>query len=100
MLTKEMAVKVLQEQRPYLAAEFGVTRIGLFGSYAKGNAGDASDIDIVVEFERPIGFRFVDLVDYLENTLGCKVDILTPAGIQNICVKGIARDITQSIVYV
>ena len=100
MLTREKAVKLLKEQRPYLAAEFGVSRIGLFGSYATGHFGKSSDVDIVVEFERPIGFRFVELVDYLENLLGRKVDVLTPAGIQNIRIERVARSIAQSIVYV
>ena len=100
MLTRERAVKLLQEKHPYLAAEFGVSKIGLFGSYAKGQSDETSDVDILVEFERPIGFRFVELVDYLENLLGRKVDVLTPAGIQNIRIERVARSITQSIVYV
>lgn len=100
MLTKERAVKLLKEQRPYLAAEFSVSRIGLFGSYATGRVNRTSDVDIVVEFERPIGFRFIELVDYLENLLGRKVDVLTPAGIQNIRIGRVAQSITQSIVYV
>ena len=90
----------LQEKHPYLTAEFGVSKIGLFGSYAKGHSNEASDVDIIVEFEHPIGFRFVELVDYLENLLGRKVDVLTPAGIQNIRIEQVARSITQSIVYV
>jgi predicted nucleotidyltransferase len=100
MLSREKAIKLLQEKHPYLAAEFGVSKIGLFGSYAKGNSTDASDIDLVVEFERPTGFRFIELVDYLENLLGGKVDVLTPAGIQNIRIERVARSITQSIEYV
>jgi uncharacterized protein len=100
MLTREQAIKLLQEKHPYLAAEFGVSRIGLFGSYAQGHADESSDVDIIVEFERPIGFRFVELVDYLEYLLGRAVDVLTPAGIQNIRLERIGRSITQSIVYV
>ena len=100
MLTREKAVKLLQEKHPYLAAEFGVSRIGLFGSYAKGQSDETSDVDIIVEFERPIGFRFVELVDYLEKLLGRKVDVLTPAGIQNIRIERVGRSIKQSIVYV
>jgi predicted nucleotidyltransferase len=100
VLTKEKIIKLLQENHPYLAAEFGVSKIGLFGSYAKGQSGDASDIDLIVEFERPIGLRFIDLVDYLENLLGRKVDVLTPAGVQNIRIERVARSISQSIVYV
>lgn len=100
MLTREQAVKLLQEKHPYLANEFGVSKIGLFGSYAKGHLDETSDIDLLVEFERPIGLRFVELVDYLETLLGRKVDVLTPAGIQNIRVERVARSILQSIVYV
>jgi uncharacterized protein len=100
MMTKEEIVKLLQEKHSYLAAEFGVRKIGLFGSYAKGQSGDDSDIDLIVEFERPIGFRFIDLVDYLENLLSHKVDVLTPAGVQNIRIERVARSISQSIEYV
>ena len=100
MLTREQAVQLLQDKQPYLAAEFGVRKIGLFGSYAKGQSDESSDVDLVVEFGRPIGFRFVELVDYLENLLGRQVDVLTPAGIQNIRNEQVARNIRQSIVYV
>lgn len=100
MLTKEKAIKLLQEKHSYLATEFGVSKIGLFGSYAKGQSGDTSDVDLIVEFERPIGFRFIELVDYLENLLGHNVDVLTPAGVQNIRIERVARSISQSIVYV
>jgi predicted nucleotidyltransferase len=100
MLTKEKVIKLLREKHSYLATEFGVSKIGLFGSYAKDQSVDTSDIDLIIEFERPIGFRFIDLVDYLENLLGHKVDVLTPAGIQNIRIERVARNISQSIVYV
>jgi predicted nucleotidyltransferase len=100
MLSTEQVVALLHEKYAYLAAEFGVSKIGLFGSYATGQSSDTSDIDLFVEFERPIGFRFIELVDYLENLLGQKVDVLTSAGIQNIRIERIARSISQSIVYV
>ena len=100
MRTKEKIVELLQAEHPYLAAEFGVCRIGLFGSYAKGEPDETSDIDIVVELARPIGFRFLELVDYLEELLGQRVDVLTPAGIENIRIKHVAQDITESVVYV
>ena len=91
---------MLREQYAYLAAEYGVKRLGLFGSYAKGAPDEASDIDIVVEFEHPIGFRFVDFAEHLEHLLGKKVDVLTPAAIQEIRVAHVAKDIEESIVYV
>jgi predicted nucleotidyltransferase len=100
MLTRDQIVQTLQKEQPYLAAEFGVSKIGLFGSYAKGQPDPASDIDLLVEFERPIGFRFLELADYLEAVLGHQVDILTPAGIQNIRINKVAQSIRESIVYV
>ncbi len=71
-----------------------------FGSASRNLSGDASDIDLVVEFERPIGLRFMELGDYLESLLGYEVDLLTPAGLQAIRSKAIRQEISESIVYV
>jgi predicted nucleotidyltransferase len=53
-----------------------------------------------VEFDRPIGFRFVEFSEYLEGLLGKSVDVLTPTGIQEIRVERIARSIEESTVYI
>jgi predicted nucleotidyltransferase len=100
MLTKQKIIELLQAQRTYLSAEYGVGRIGLFGSYAKESPKEGSDVDLLIEFKRPIGLRFVELVEYLEALLGHKVDVLTPGGIENIRIKRIAKDIAESVVYV
>jgi hypothetical protein len=100
MSTKEKVTNILRERYPYLASKYGVKRIGLFGSYAQGTPNEESDVDIVVEFERPIGFRFIEFSEYLESVLGRKVDVLTHAGIQGIRIPRIAEDIEESIVYV
>ena len=100
MLTRDKIIHLLQREQGYLASEFGVKKIGLFGSYAKGQPDENSDIDLLVEFDRPIGFRFFDLVDYLETALGRKVDILTPAGVQNIRIRGVAKSIAEGLLYV
>lgn len=100
MLSREYVITLLRENYPYLAAEYGVKRIGLFGSYAKDQAGSTSDIDLVVEFEQPIGLKFVELAEYLEHLLGQRIDLLTVAGVQGIRIPWIAEDITRSIVYV
>ena len=97
MLTREEILQLLQREHGHLAAEFGVSKIGLVGSYAKGEADDTSNIDLLIEFERPIGFRFLELIDYLETVLGNKVDVLTPAGIQNIRVNQVAKSISESV---
>ena len=100
MLTRERIIELLNEHRPYLASEFGVHKIGLFGSFANGHPDEQSDVDIVVEFDRPIGLRFIELVEYLEKLLGRKVDMLTPRGVQGIRIKSVAKNIAESIIYV
>ena len=100
MVTKDEIINILKENRQRLSAEYGIKRIGLFGSFACGGASQASDIDIIVKLERPIGFRFVEIAEYLESLLGRKVDILTPAGIKGIRIPGIAQNITESAIYV
>lgn len=100
MLTKEEAVNILRNRLPYLSSEYGVKKIGLFGSYARGLQREDSDVDLLVEFERPIGLKFVELADYLEKLLGKKIDILTPVGIKKIRIKKVSQNIEESIVYV
>jgi len=100
MLTQEKLIAQLHKSYPYLVAEFGVSRIGLFGSFAQGAANENSDVDLFVEFDRPPGFKFIELSEYLEKLLGRKVDILTQAGLQGIRVSRVAESIARSIIYV
>ncbi len=100
-LTKEKITDILSEKTEYLASEYGVKRIGLFGSYAKGTSIEpTSDVDIVVEFDHPIGFKFMELADYLEEILGKPVDLLTESAIQGIRHPKVAEAIKESIIYV
>ncbi len=69
--------RILQEHKSILAKEFHIKEINLFGSYVRGEGTPASDIDILVEFEKPIGLRIVDLKDYLEQILGAEVDVVS-----------------------
>lgn len=99
-MTREKVVGILRKELPYFISEYGVKRIGLFGSYAKGTPTKASDVDILVEFDKPIGLKFVEFAEYIERILGRKVNILTPGGINSIRVERVARDIKESVVYV
>ena len=99
-LTTEKITNILSEKSEYLAEAYGVKRIGLFGSYAKGTYTEASDIDIIVEFETPLGFKFMEFADYLEAILGKPVDVLTVGGLQGIRIPHVAQAIRESIVYV
>ena len=100
MLTKGDAIGVLRNEFPHLNSCYGIKRIGLFGSFARGTQKEDSDIDILVEFERPIGFRFMEFAEYIEKLVGKKADILTPEGLRSIRVKKISQDIERSVVYV
>jgi predicted nucleotidyltransferase len=68
----------LKDIKPELEHKFGVRRIGIFGSFAKQLADEQSDIDILVEIERPMGLiRFMQIEQYLTELLGRTVDLLT-----------------------
>lgn len=99
-MTRDEIRQLLHDNLAYLSAEFGVERIGLFGSFSKGSTHPDSDIDLVIEFSRPIGFRFVILAEYLEKLLGAPVDILTPAGVEGIRVPHVAAEIRKTVAYV
>ncbi len=67
----------IKEAKPYLQDEFGIDQIGYFGSFANGNYSIDSDVDILVSFNKKIGWKFFDLKDYLESLIGRKVDLVT-----------------------
>jgi hypothetical protein len=63
--------------------QFAVKSLAVFGSVARGEATENSDIDLLVEFIRPIGlFEFIRLKNYLETLIGFKVDLVTPDAIR------------------
>ncbi len=76
---------------------FGVKSLSVFGSVARGEAGPESDIDLLVEFKRPVGmFEFLDLKDYLEKTLQHRVDLVTSSVFRNpYRKKSITADLAQ-----
>ena len=100
-MEKRELKKLLRNHRKELE-KFGVKRIGIFGSFARNEATDKSDIDLVVEFEKDRGGMkdFVELIDFLEKLLGKSVDLLTPGGIEAIRIKYIRERIKREIEYV
>jgi len=78
MVSREDALRTLAEVKEELKEQYGVKRIGLFGSIVRGEQTPESDIDVLVEFDRPIGFfKFLELEDYLAERLGQKVDLVS-----------------------
>ena len=67
----------IKEVKTILEQNFNVEEIGIFGSYARNEAVEESDIDILVKFKKPIGWEFIDLKDFLEQVLGKQVDLVT-----------------------
>jgi predicted nucleotidyltransferase len=67
----------LQQMKPYLQQQYAVKTLGLFGSFADETYTENSDIDIMIEFEQPVGWRFFTLEKYLEQTFNRKVDLVT-----------------------
>ena len=99
-LTREQILQKLKENYSYLSSKYGLKRIGLFGSYANGTQVETSDIDIIVEFNRPIGLKFVEFTEYLEDLLEKKIDVLTNVGVEQIRNSKIAKYIKETTIYV
>jgi len=70
--------ETLQEKKGELRERYNVKEIGIFGSCVRGDRRAGSDVDILVEFESPIGFfKFLELEEYLEGLLGTEVDLVS-----------------------
>jgi predicted nucleotidyltransferase len=75
--------QVLSLQKQSLCDNYQITEIGIFGSYARGEETEASDIDILVDYETaPTFIMLVELRDYLSQLFGLKVDIVTKNGLK------------------
>jgi predicted nucleotidyltransferase len=89
--------RIIAESREQLRSEFGVVEIGVFGSVVRGEQGATSDIDVLVEFDRPIGFvRFMRLEERLTDLLGMPVDLVTKKALK----PHIGKRILQEVRYV
>jgi predicted nucleotidyltransferase len=96
MKSKKVILEKLIEEQILLKNEYKVKNIGIFGSYARDEQAGTSDVDILVEFEGPIGFfKFIKLENYLSEKLGIKVDLVTPDALKPL----IKSDIIQETVY-
>jgi predicted nucleotidyltransferase len=75
-VTRDQVIQRLAGARPELAS-LGVRSLDLFGSVARGDAGPDSDVDLLVDFDKPIGlFHFSRVQRRLEEILGCRVDLV------------------------
>jgi len=100
MLKPKKIIEILRKEAPYLKSNFGVRKIAVFGSVARNTPKKNSDVDIMVDLDKPLGLEFFDLAEYLEKVLRRKIDILTPDGLRSIRIKEVAQRIKRSLLYV
>lgn len=84
---------ILAKHKQMLVNKYGLKFIAIFGSYSRQQQQETSDIDLMVEFEKPIGIEFIDLADELERLLNIKVDLVSKNGIKAKYLQQIQQDI-------
>ncbi len=85
---------ILRAHKEELKEKYGVKEIGIFGSYVRGEAKEDSDVDILVEFEKPIGlFKFLELEEYLSILIGRKVDLVSKKALKPHIGKHILKEV-------
>ncbi len=90
-------LKIINQNLDSLKADYGVKRIGVFGSFVNGRPRKDSDIDILVEFSKPVSFfEFIEAQDFLSKALKRKVDLVT----KNALKSAIKKDVLKEVVYV
>ena len=96
MIDKQRISDLLLENRDRLLSKYQLTSIGIFGSFSRDDFSEMSDIDILVDYTKPIGIEFIDLADELEQILNCKVDLVSKKGIK----PKYFREIQKDLIYV
>ncbi len=86
-------IEKLKSAKPGLSAKYNILDLAVFGSYSRSEQNAESDIDIMVEFSKPIGLEFVSLAFELEQLLGNKVDLVSKKGIKQEYLNYILKDI-------
>ncbi len=83
-MTREQALQIIQAHREELEKDYAVKSLALFGSVVRGEARADSDVDVLVEFSRPVGmFHFMRVQARLQDWLECKVDLVTRAALKS-----------------
>ena len=86
--------KLVKENKVLLTKRFKVKEIGIFGSVVRGEEKETSDVDILVEFDEPIGlFKFLALEEYLSDLIGWKVDLVSKKALKPRIGKHILKEV-------
>ena len=93
MISLDEIRDILQSHKEELRVKYHVKELGVFGSFARGEESNKSDIDILVDFDEPIGWEYIDLISYLESILGLKVDLVTPMALKRQIKNNILKEL-------
>lgn len=93
MKTREAVLDNLRRINPAVGAEYGVRSLALFGSYARGDQNEQSDVDVRVDVEPSIGLRFIDLADEIELAVGLPVDAVSLRGVKGHYLEEVEKDL-------
>lgn len=93
MLNLNTVKETLLAHKQRLSTKYGLSSLAIFGSYARNEQTDESDLDVLVEFNRPIGSAFIDLADELEQLLKVKIDLVSKKGIKEKYLKSIEKEL-------
>jgi len=95
--TRQDILSSLKKLKGEVKQEYPVKTLGLFGSVARSEETDESDIDLLVEFSKPVGFvTFMRLENFLSERLGTRVDLVTADSLKPV----IRQDILTEVIYV
>ncbi|HMP98226.1 MAG TPA: nucleotidyltransferase family protein [Cyclobacteriaceae bacterium] len=93
MYSLEKIVKILRDHKPDLQKKYPIGEIGVFGSYARGEALQDSDIDIAIELKGQMGLDFIEMANEIEALFNTKVDVVPKRSIKPDFLKQIEKDI-------
>ena len=96
MPTREEILGLLRERRDEMQMRFSVRSIGLFGSFARDATTDGSDIDLLVDLEKPTFDHYMDLKFYLEGLFGRSVDLVLSDTVKPRLVPHILREVAYA----
>ena len=83
MKSRDEVLEILTNQKLSLLEAYQITRLGIFGSYARDQQTEASDLDVLVDYHQPLTLpRLIDLRDELSEMVEMKVDVVTPNGLK------------------
>jgi hypothetical protein len=93
MLSREEVLEKLRKQKPILEKKYSLKMLGLFGSYARNEQKNTSDIDLIVDFNKPIGIDFVIMAEEIEENFNLKVDLVSKNAIKDRYYKEFEKEI-------